>query len=87
MCFERNYRTQHLQVQMVPIPKSTVKALRGALLNAANLAGIELVMVDENEQVRSVLRLDEIEPLSQIPLSLGPFRVWSPRKGFLLRNA
>lgn len=55
VCFERNYRTQHLQVQMVPIPKSTVKALRGALLNAANLAGIELVMVDENEQLSDLV--------------------------------
>nr|CDJ80949.1 Cwf19 and Cwf19 protein domain containing protein [Haemonchus contortus] len=51
VCFERNYRTQHLQVQMVPIPKSSVKALRGAFLNAASLAGIELVVLDQSEQL------------------------------------
>ncbi|KAK6021119.1 hypothetical protein OSTOST_13219, partial [Ostertagia ostertagi] len=55
VCFERNYRTQHLQVQMVPIPKSAVKALRGAFLNAANLAGIELVAMDESDQLTDLV--------------------------------
>ncbi|WKY09419.1 hypothetical protein Q1695_002076 [Nippostrongylus brasiliensis] len=55
VCFERNYRTQHLQVQMVPIPKSSVKALRGAFQNAASLAGIELVAVGESEQLTDLV--------------------------------
>ncbi|KAK6047924.1 hypothetical protein COOONC_14571 [Cooperia oncophora] len=40
---------------MVPIPKGAVKALRGAFLNAANLAGIELVAIDENEQLTDLV--------------------------------
>ncbi|EYC13073.1 hypothetical protein Y032_0045g1254 [Ancylostoma ceylanicum] len=55
VCFERNYRTQHLQLQMVPVPKSSVKALRGAFLNAANLAGIELTMMDANDQLTDLV--------------------------------
>ncbi|PIO74411.1 hypothetical protein TELCIR_03575 [Teladorsagia circumcincta] len=40
---------------MVPIPKSAVKALRGAFLNAANLAGFELVAMDESEQLTDLV--------------------------------
>lgn len=33
VCFERNFKTAHLQFQMIPIPKDTAKSLRSALLN------------------------------------------------------
>ncbi|KJH41884.1 g-patch domain protein [Dictyocaulus viviparus] len=55
VCFERNYRTQHMQVQMVPVPKTVVKALNGAFLNAANLAGIEFIVMAENEQLTDLV--------------------------------
>ncbi|KAK6753123.1 hypothetical protein RB195_012618 [Necator americanus] len=55
VCFERNYRTQHLQVQMVPVPKSTVKSLRGAFLNAANLAGIDMMIMDEKDKLTDLV--------------------------------
>ncbi|KHJ80867.1 hypothetical protein OESDEN_19453, partial [Oesophagostomum dentatum] len=55
VCFERNYRTQHLQLQMVPIPKSSVKALKGSFQNAASLAGIELTMLDEKDQLTDLV--------------------------------
>ncbi|CAB3396929.1 unnamed protein product [Caenorhabditis bovis] len=49
--FERNFRTQHLQVQMVPIDKSSTKALKGAFTNAAALAGFELVSISHEESL------------------------------------
>ncbi|KAL3083089.1 hypothetical protein niasHS_010891 [Heterodera schachtii] len=39
--FERNYKTEHLQFQFVPIPKTKSKALRSTFLNLARLKNIE----------------------------------------------
>uniref|UniRef100_A0A158P9P3 CWF19-like protein 1 homolog n=1 Tax=Angiostrongylus cantonensis TaxID=6313 RepID=A0A158P9P3_ANGCA len=55
VCFERNYRTQHMQVQMVPIPKSAVRALNGAFFNTASLAGIELTPMDESDKLADLV--------------------------------
>lgn len=49
--FERNYKTAHLQIQLVPIGKNEAKTLRSAFLNAAHLQNIEFTFLKENEQV------------------------------------
>ncbi|PAV79700.1 hypothetical protein WR25_19083 isoform C [Diploscapter pachys] len=55
VCFERNYRTQHMQLQLVPVPKSAVKGLKMAFLNAANLLGIEMITVGKDEQLLDIV--------------------------------
>lgn len=40
-----------MQLQLVPVPKSAVKGLKMAFLNAANLLGIEMITVGKDEQV------------------------------------
>lgn len=49
--FERNYKTQHLQLQCVSVPKTVGKALRSSFINAARLKNIEFTFLKENEQV------------------------------------
>lgn len=45
VAFERNFKTSHLQLQLVPIPKDTAKALRSALLGEADRCGLEFCFV------------------------------------------
>ncbi|MCP9260639.1 CWF19-like protein 1 [Dirofilaria immitis] len=49
--FERNYKTQHLQIQVVPIPKTCSRALRSSFLNAAQMKNIEMVFLEEKEEI------------------------------------
>jgi len=49
--FERNYKTSHLQLQLVPIPKRVSKTLRSSFLNAASMKNIDFVFLKEGEQV------------------------------------
>lgn len=49
--FERNFRTQHLQVQMVMIDKSSSKALKSSFTTAAACAGFELVTMGPDESL------------------------------------
>nr|CDQ04005.1 Bm3412 [Brugia malayi] len=55
--FERNYKTQHLQVfiQVVPIPKTCSKALRSSFLNAAQIKNIEMVFLEEEEEIWDIV--------------------------------
>uniref|UniRef100_A0A915NHI0 CWF19-like protein 1 n=1 Tax=Meloidogyne floridensis TaxID=298350 RepID=A0A915NHI0_9BILA len=53
--FERNYKTEHMQIQFVPIPKSKAKSLKSTFLNAAQLKNIEFCILGENEQVWDLL--------------------------------
>jgi hypothetical protein len=43
--FERNYKTSHLQLQLVPIPTEKAKTLRATLLAAGDQNGIEFCFV------------------------------------------
>jgi hypothetical protein len=45
VCFERNYKTSHLQFQLVPIPKENAKALRSVLMSEADQYGLEFCFV------------------------------------------
>ncbi|VDM46490.1 unnamed protein product [Toxocara canis] len=49
--FERNFKTQHLQLQIVPLPKSCSKALRSSFINAAQLKNVELVFLKPHQQI------------------------------------
>uniref|UniRef100_A0A2K6VLD5 Cwf19-like C-terminal domain-containing protein n=1 Tax=Onchocerca volvulus TaxID=6282 RepID=A0A2K6VLD5_ONCVO len=49
--FERNYKTQHLQIQVVPVPKTCSKALRSSFLNAAQIKNIEMIFLKEEEEI------------------------------------
>ncbi|VDN94025.1 unnamed protein product [Brugia pahangi] len=53
--FERNYKTQHLQIQVVPIPKTCSKALRSSFLNAAQIKNIEMVFLEEEEEIWDIV--------------------------------
>uniref|UniRef100_A0A915B334 Cwf19-like protein C-terminal domain-containing protein n=1 Tax=Parascaris univalens TaxID=6257 RepID=A0A915B334_PARUN len=49
--FERNYKTQHLQIQIVPVPKKCSKALRSSFINAAQLKNIEMVSMGADQEI------------------------------------
>ncbi|EJW76275.1 hypothetical protein WUBG_12817 [Wuchereria bancrofti] len=53
--FERNYKTQHLQIQVVPIPKTCSKALRSSFLNAAQIKNVEMVFLKEEEEIWDIV--------------------------------
>lgn len=49
--FERNYKTQHLQLQCVSLHKDNAKVLRSSFINAARLKNIEFTFLRDDEQV------------------------------------
>ncbi|CAD5231905.1 unnamed protein product [Bursaphelenchus xylophilus] len=49
--FERNYKTSHLQVQFVPLPKDVAKHLRSSFVEEGSKRGIEFVFMKEDEQI------------------------------------
>ncbi|KAE9550509.1 hypothetical protein FO519_006283 [Halicephalobus sp. NKZ332] len=51
VCFERNYKCSHMQIQIVPVSKSKSRTLKSSFMNAAQLAGIELTIMEEKDQV------------------------------------
>uniref|UniRef100_A0A915D2X6 CWF19-like protein 1 n=1 Tax=Ditylenchus dipsaci TaxID=166011 RepID=A0A915D2X6_9BILA len=53
--FERNYKSSHLTLQLIPVPKSAGKALRSSFLNAARLKNIEFTFLKENEQLPELI--------------------------------
>uniref|UniRef100_A0A183BJU8 CwfJ_C_1 domain-containing protein n=1 Tax=Globodera pallida TaxID=36090 RepID=A0A183BJU8_GLOPA len=54
--FERNYKTEHLQVQFVPIPKTKGKALRSTFLNLARLKNIEFTFLKDDDNVWDLVK-------------------------------
>lgn len=55
VCFERNYRTQHLQFQIVPVPIDKCHAVRSAFVRIGELRGVEFSDVPENMQITDLL--------------------------------
>lgn len=49
--FERNYKTQHLQLQIVPVPKPCSKALRSSFVNTAQLKNLDLAFLEKDQQI------------------------------------
>ncbi|KAI6237279.1 hypothetical protein M3Y95_00248400 [Aphelenchoides besseyi] len=50
-CWERNYKTSHLNFEMIGIPRENAKALRSALMQASDLYRLEFCFLKENENV------------------------------------
>ncbi|KAI6190142.1 Coiled-coil domain-containing protein 75 [Aphelenchoides bicaudatus] len=55
VAFERNFKTSHLQLQLVPIPKEAAKGLKTALLNESDRSGLEFCFLKENEGIWDVV--------------------------------
>ncbi|VDN54680.1 unnamed protein product [Dracunculus medinensis] len=49
--FERNFKTQHLQINVVPVPKSCSKALRISFINSSNLKNLNMVFLKKDQQI------------------------------------
>ncbi|XP_066249101.1 CWF19-like protein 1 [Euwallacea similis] len=54
--FERNYKTSHMQLQTVPIPKKATKELKDIFIDEAEVQGFQL------EALESYSRLDQVVP-------------------------
>lgn len=67
--FERNYKTEHMQMQFVPIPKTKSKALRSTFQNFARLKNIEFSVLNDNEQIWDLL--NEGQPYFYLELPDG----------------
>lgn len=52
--FERNYRTQHLQIQAVPVPRDCVQELKDVFLQSAEADGIELNEIPKHSDLRQI---------------------------------
>ncbi|VDN06227.1 unnamed protein product [Thelazia callipaeda] len=81
--FERNYKTQHLQLQVVPVPKSRAKSLRISFLNAARVKNIEMVSLKEDEEIWDVV--NEGIPYFIVELPDGTRLYSSKMSGFPLQ--
>uniref|UniRef100_A0AAF5DBH1 Cwf19-like C-terminal domain-containing protein n=1 Tax=Strongyloides stercoralis TaxID=6248 RepID=A0AAF5DBH1_STRER len=49
--FERNYKTQHLQINLVPIPNVVVKYLKTSLLTMASVKDIDFTLLDKDTSI------------------------------------
>uniref|UniRef100_A0A1I7Y275 CWF19-like protein 1 n=1 Tax=Steinernema glaseri TaxID=37863 RepID=A0A1I7Y275_9BILA len=49
--FERNFKTGHLQVQAVGVPKESMRSLRSAFLTGAQAKGFELTALEKGQEV------------------------------------
>lgn len=52
--FERNYRTQHMQVQAIPVPGETLGDIKEAFMEVANENGIELDEIPKLSDIAQV---------------------------------
>ncbi|CAD5224474.1 unnamed protein product [Bursaphelenchus okinawaensis] len=85
--FERNYKTSHLQVQFVPVPKDTAKHLRSTFIEEGSKKGIDFVFMKEEDQVWDLV--NEGSPYFYVELpdstrlftkSMGGFPIQFPRE-------
>ncbi|TKR93928.1 hypothetical protein L596_008292 [Steinernema carpocapsae] len=53
--FERNFKTGHSQIQMIGVPKDSLRSLRSSFLNGAQAKGFELSILDKEQQVWDVV--------------------------------
>ncbi|KAH9383282.1 CWF19-like protein 1 [Haemaphysalis longicornis] len=53
--FERNYKSSHLQVQVVPIPESLMPGLQSVLVDYGQSAGIDLDEIPQNSNLRQIV--------------------------------
>uniref|UniRef100_A0A0N5C777 CWF19-like protein 1 homolog n=1 Tax=Strongyloides papillosus TaxID=174720 RepID=A0A0N5C777_STREA len=81
--FERNYKTQHLQVNLVPIPNAAVKYLKTSLLTAASVKDIELTPLDKDSVIWN--EIEEGTPYFVIELPDGSKYYTKKMKNFPLQ--
>lgn len=53
--FERNYRTQHLQIQVVPIPADSVCDVKETFLECAQSEGFELYEIPKHSDLKQIV--------------------------------
>lgn len=53
--FERNYKTSHMQLQSVPIPKQAVRELKDIFLEEAEANGFKLEELDSHNRLEQVV--------------------------------
>ncbi|XP_044736646.1 CWF19-like protein 1 [Chrysoperla carnea] len=53
--FERNYKTSHLQIQVVPIPKQATRELKEIFIDEANGHGIQLEELPDISQLQTAI--------------------------------
>jgi hypothetical protein len=64
VAFERNFKTSHLQLQLVPIPKDTAKSLRGALLAEGDRSGLEFCFVSQTSPLNLTIFFSSKKPIA-----------------------
>uniref|UniRef100_A0A7E5A247 CwfJ_C_1 domain-containing protein n=1 Tax=Panagrellus redivivus TaxID=6233 RepID=A0A7E5A247_PANRE len=55
VAFERNFKCSHLQLQLIPVPKTNSRALRMAFLVAAQDHKIELGVLEKDQQIWDIV--------------------------------
>ncbi|KAF2899890.1 hypothetical protein ILUMI_06297 [Ignelater luminosus] len=53
--FERNYKTSHMQIQAIPIPKNAVKELKEIFMDEAEGHGFKLEELDSHNRLEQVI--------------------------------
>lgn len=53
--FERNYKTQHLQIQAVPIPQDCVQEVKEAFMEGAESESIELHEIPKHSDIKQIV--------------------------------
>ncbi|RZC40507.1 CWF19-like protein 1, partial [Asbolus verrucosus] len=54
--FERNYKTSHMQLQAVPIPKQAVKELKEIFIDEAEARGLKLEVLESRNRLDQVVQ-------------------------------
>uniref|UniRef100_A0A0N4Z4K2 CWF19-like protein 1 homolog n=1 Tax=Parastrongyloides trichosuri TaxID=131310 RepID=A0A0N4Z4K2_PARTI len=54
--YERNYKTFHSQINLVPIPNSSVKYLRTSILNISSVNNIDLTPLDKDTNIWDIVQ-------------------------------
>ncbi|KYB26604.1 CWF19-like protein 1 [Tribolium castaneum] len=54
--FERNYKTSHMQLQVVPVPKEVAKELKASFIDEAGAHGLKLELLGSNSRLDQVLQ-------------------------------
>lgn len=65
--FERNYKTSHLQIQVVPVPRDTVQDIKDTFTECAESAGIELQELPKFTDIREVIPPDTPYFYAELP--------------------
>lgn len=55
--FERNYKTQHLQIQAVPIPQESIQEIKDTFLENAESDSVELSEIPMHSDIRQIVQV------------------------------